>query len=476
MIFFSAYGQIKVNPDTILFLSHPDSLLIPPKNHLKVAGLVLATNLAVWTYDRFIVGGSYARINLSTIKLNLRTGLVGDNDGFLTNLISHPYHGGVYFNAARCDGLNYWQSVPYTAVGSLMWEFFLENEPASINDVASSTFGGALLGEISYRLSDRLVDDRAVGFDRFRKEALLTLISPIRGLNRLLSGEAWRHGISRGNTLPTTPFSFYSSIGYQIFTDRLKKTEKNDLAFGYDLGVVYGNPIDQENEKPFDFFSIKVSGNIFSKQPELSRVNSIGMLYSNNFHLLDSTSQMTWGIFQHFNYYQVNGEASNEAQNQYKISEAASVGIGLLYKNKLGENLIFTGSAYLNAILLGGYQNDYFQPKIRNYNMGSGFSPKLDLELQMNDKAKLSVNLENYLLYSWIGNLPGIEEITGSKIQGDKGNASLNVIMFDLNYKINPHIFITAEASYFFCKNNYSNFKSVLHNISGTKFSVGYKF
>ena len=476
MIFFSANGQIKVNAETTLFLNHPDSLLVQPKNHLKVAGLILASNLSVWTYDRFIKGGSYARINLSTIKLNLKTGFVGDNDGFLTNLISHPYHGGIYFNAGRCNGLNFWQSAPYSAAGSLMWEFFLENEPASINDFISSTFGGILLGEISYRISDRLIDNRSVGFDRFKREALLTLISPVRGLSRILSGEAWRHRTSRGNSVRTTPFSFYTSIGYQILTDRSLKINKNSLMVGYDLGILYGNPFDQENEKPFDFFSFNASGNFFSRQPELSLVNSIGMLYCSGFQLQNSTSQLAWGIFQHFNYYQINGDISNEARNQFKISEAASVGLGLLYKNKFSKYFIFTGSAYLNAILLGGYHNDYFQPKIRNYNMGSGFSPKLNLELQMNDKARFSVNFENFQLYSWIGNLPGIEEITGSKILGDKGKANLNVLMLALYYKINSHIFVSLKDSYYYSRNIYTNLEDVKHSITGNKLSLGYIF
>ena len=160
LIVFSVYSQ----PN-----AHSDSLLTLPKNQLKAAGIILAANLGVWSYDRFYVGGNYAQINLNTIKKNFKTGFTGDNDGFFTNLLSHPYHGEVYFNAARMNGLNFWQSIPYVAGGSLTWEFFLENEPAAINDFVSSTIGGSSLGEISYRISDQLVDERTVGFERFKR-------------------------------------------------------------------------------------------------------------------------------------------------------------------------------------------------------------------------------------------------------------------------------------------------------------------
>ena len=108
--------------------------------------------------------------------------------------------------------------------------------------------------------------------------------------------------------------------------------------------------------------------------------------------------------------------------------------------------------------------------------MGSGFSPKLNLELQMNDKARFSVNFENFQLYSWIRNLPGIEEITGSKILGDKGKANLNVLMLALYYKINSHIFVSLQDSYYYSRNIYTNLEDVKHSITGNKLSLGYIF
>ena len=70
-------------------------------------------NMAVWTFDRFLMNEDFAKINGHTIKQNFKTGPVWDTDKFSTNLVAHPYHGSLYFNAARSNGLNFWQSIPF---------------------------------------------------------------------------------------------------------------------------------------------------------------------------------------------------------------------------------------------------------------------------------------------------------------------------------------------------------------------------
>ncbi|MDD4969144.1 MAG: DUF3943 domain-containing protein [Paludibacter sp.] len=476
LIVFSVYSQPTIQSDSIEYRTRTDSLVAPPKNQLKTAGIILATNLGVWCYDRYIVGGSYARINLNTIRFNFKTGFVGDNDGFMTNLLSHPYHGAVYFNAARMNGLNYWESIPYVAGGSLMWEFFLENEPASINDFLTSTVGGMTLGEMSFRISDRIIDDRSIGFERFKREALITLLSPIRGLNRIISGEAWRHRKIRGNALPSTPVTFYSSIGTSILSDMTHKKENSSKMLGYDLGLVYGNPFDQENEKPFDYFTLRISGNIFSQQSEISRVNALGQLVTKDLYVRKHSPQVSIGIYQHLNYYVIDSDTKNIFLSPLKISEAASVGPGLLIKCNLTNTINLTGSTYLSAILLGGNQCDHYREGIRNYNMGSGFSSKLNFDLNYDNRARLSLNLENYQLYSWIGNLPFIEENSGTDSAGEIGNANLSVVTLTLNYKISPHFYLSAEGSYYYRKNHYKYFAEVNQSILGNKVSIGYIF
>ncbi len=132
----------------------------------KPAVEVFGINTFVWTLDRFVLKADFSHIGPSTWKYNLQKGWEWDDDRFGINFIGHPYTGSLYFNAARSQGYNYIESVPYAIGGSLMWEYFGENTRPSYNDVINTPVNGAFLGEISYRLSSNILDDRTRGGER----------------------------------------------------------------------------------------------------------------------------------------------------------------------------------------------------------------------------------------------------------------------------------------------------------------------
>ena len=187
------------------------------KHPWKAALEAFAINVGVQCFDQFVMNEEFAKISFHSIKHNIETGFVWDNDQFSTNLFAHPYHGGLYFNAARSHGMNFWESVPYSFCGSLMWETTCEIEPPAINDLMATTFGGIAIGEVTHRVSNLVFDDRLSGFPRFMREFLGTLICPIKGLNRILSGDAWR---VRGkyykyHDYQRSPVSFFASSCYR---------------------------------------------------------------------------------------------------------------------------------------------------------------------------------------------------------------------------------------------------------------------
>ena len=85
-------------------------------------------NVGVWAFDRYVMNEDFAKISIGSIRRNIKHGFVWDNDQFSTNLFAHPYHGNLYFNAARSNGLTFWESAPYAFAGSLMWEIAAEVE------------------------------------------------------------------------------------------------------------------------------------------------------------------------------------------------------------------------------------------------------------------------------------------------------------------------------------------------------------
>lgn len=473
-----SFAQIKIVPDTVRTLSPGDALLQLKPRPFVAGATVFGTNMGVWAFDRFVSATDYSRISLNSISSNLKTGFVWDEDMFTTNLFAHPYHGGLYFNAGRSNGLGFWQSVPCTVGGSLMWEFGMENEPAAINDFMATSMGGVCLGEITFRVSDLLIDERTFGVERFGREFLSLLISPVNGINRILSGRAMRVSHYSNHVVEKRPAVFYATIGHRIMADNLR--DKNDVVntMGYDLGLYYGDPFSDDNEKPYDAFMLKISGNVLDNQPIIDRLNALGMLYSVDVSKAKSKNHFVFGVFQHFNFYHSNIEKDHQLIYPYKISEAASFGPGMLFKRDINARLRLMGMSHVSAILLGASQTDHFRTEKRDYNMGSGFSSKFSLELEMRKKARLYFTSEDYRIYSWIGSkVPNSSDFV-SNSQGDIGHSSLTVARIGFQYTIRKHFLLSAETSYNYRRSYYRYYdeKVVQHNVEENKVSVGYLF
>ena len=71
-------------------------------------------------FDRTVLGEPY-RTNAASIRRNLRSRWVTENDPFEINQFGHPYQGAMYHGFARSSGLNFWSSLAYTFAGSAMW-------------------------------------------------------------------------------------------------------------------------------------------------------------------------------------------------------------------------------------------------------------------------------------------------------------------------------------------------------------------
>ena len=141
---------------SIFAFDNPDN---QKKHPWKAAIETFGINAFVQSFDRFVLNEDFAKISFNSIEHNIKNGFVWDNDQFSTNLFAHPYHGGLYFNAARSNGMNFWESIPFSFCGSLMWETTCEVEPPAMNDLIATTVGGVCIGEVTYRISDLILDD-----------------------------------------------------------------------------------------------------------------------------------------------------------------------------------------------------------------------------------------------------------------------------------------------------------------------------
>ena len=167
-----------------------DAARLERKAFWRASAETAGFNIGLWAFDRYVQKGHYAYINWNTIKANFKHGFEWDNDHLNTNMFAHPYNGSLYFNAGRSNGYNFWQSELFAIGGSAMWEMFMECEYPSTNDIIATPVGGAAIGEVLYRTSDLILDDRTTGGRRFGRELAAFLVSPMRGFTRIVTGRA----------------------------------------------------------------------------------------------------------------------------------------------------------------------------------------------------------------------------------------------------------------------------------------------
>jgi len=451
LTFQYSYGQHFPPMDTRNYVS--DSVFLPPKKLWRAVAEVIGTNLFVGSFNRYIANQDFAKINFKSIKRNFKIGPVWDTDKFSTNLVAHPYHGSLYYNAARSNGMNFWQSVPFTVGGSFMWEFFMETEPPSINDLMATTFGGVTLGEITYRLSDLFIDDRATGKERIGREVLAGVISPIRAFNRIITGDAWKRRSYKGRTFEYAPVNFIINVGPRYLYER-EDTDDNVTSMHVSLRLDYGEPYGDDFYSPYEWFQLRAAFDFFSKQPLISQVNAIGALWGKTLWSKQDRA-LTVGVFQHFGYYDSQLKTKEgDLVVPYRISQAAAVGGGVLYNRISDADMVdIYAEFYLNGVALGASQTDYFRVDERDYNLGSGYSLKTFAGLTYRKKWNFQINADNYHIFTWKGYDPDLDLSTVDyetlNVQGDKGNARLTVFSTQLTYYSGNRWNISLTNRYF---------------------------
>ncbi|RKH02599.1 DUF3943 domain-containing protein [Corallococcus praedator] len=336
----------------------PVAQATPPTRHpWRALAEVTAVNLVVWGYDR-VVGKEYARVDLHTWKENLRTGFVWDGDGFPENQIAHPYHGSLYFTAARDNGFSYVGSLPFTLLGSLQWELFGENLPPSFNDLINTTLGGAAMGEALYRLSSLVLDTEATGGRRFVRELGAGVLSPVRGFNRVLRGDVSRKEPKPPSWTPGTLAS-WGTLGY------LKLGDGESLAWGEDqffaeFSLRYGDAFQGEHHRPFDAFEARIQ---FTTQESnlVSHARLQGLLVAKPL-LRTERDELRLAVLQQMSYvdtlaYEMGGQ---------------SLDVGLLYRHQLTARSTLKTMLLADGAPLTAISSEHSSARNRRYDYGVG--------------------------------------------------------------------------------------------------------
>ena len=461
-----------------------DSTMALPvkKRYWQAAAEATGINVGVQLFDRWALNSDFAQTTLRSLKRNFTDGMVWDNDFFITNMFAHPYHGNLYFNAARTNGLTFWESAPYALGGSLMWEFLGETEPPAINDVIATSCGGMAIGEMTHRLSLTILDDRDFGISRFFREAAAAIINPIQGLHRIFSGDAWRvrHDHYRYHDFSKIPVDVSLSVGWRYLADDGALFRGVHAPY-INMTLTYGTSADGEHHTtPYDFFDVELNSAFGGGQPFVNTLNIVGRLWSTS--ILDKKDMAgEFGIYQHFNYYDAEAIENGSDLTPYRISEAAGFGPGfILSLPQMGGLSKLEQRIFLSGILLGGTKSDYFNVIERDYNMGSGFSIKSKTQLDFGRFGRFILNAKYFRLYTWKGYedkdlqayADGTADLHYLNVQGDRSNAALLVVNPVIEIHLARQWSVTLSGSYFSRRTFYRYYPTVHANTFEAKIGL----
>ena len=452
-----------------------DSTMALPvrKRYWQAVAEVTAINVGVQLFDRWVLKSDFAQTTLNSLKHNFTDGLVWDNDFFVTNMFAHPYHGNLYFNAARTNGLTFWESAPYALGGSLMWEFLGETEPPAINDLIATSCGGMALGEMTHRLSHTILDDRDRGWKRFWREAAATIINPIQGLHRIISGDAWRVKSRnyRYHDFNQIPVDVSFTVGWRYLADDGALFRGVHAPY-LNFYLLYGTSVDGESHKtPYDFFDLDATFSVGGGQKSVNNISIVGRLWSTP--IIDRPAKTKdgesmvgeFGIYQHYNYYDSNPIEDGSDLIPYRISEAAGFGPGfILSMPQAGALSKMEQRIFLSGILLGGTKSDYFNVIERDYNMGSGFSIKSKTQLDFGKFGRIMLNAKYFRLYTWKcyedkdldAYVSGEKDLHYLNVQGDNSNAALLVINPIFEFHLAKQWSLNLSGTYYWRRTHYN--------------------
>jgi hypothetical protein len=382
-IFYSKYNKYGD-------LRDDDPKYSPRRAWWRAAAMIVGQNVATTLTDRYVFDYGYARVGFSSWSHNIKTGWEWDTDRFGMNFFFHPYSGATYFNSARSRGYSFYQSFPFALGGSLMYEYFGENTLPSINDVMNTPISGAFLGEILYRLSSNILDDRKTGSARFFNELAAGAVDPSRALSRLMSGQMSRHVTKV--IYQKEPLNVTLSTGFR----RLN----NGSTFGtgstsetFNLNIDYGNSFEVRSRKPFDYFKIRTDLNYGVGRKVLDNVTGLGILTGKN--VSAGSLEMLVGLFQHYDYW------DNKA---FELGTMAFGG-GVVSKWPLGKNSNLYTNLHLNVVPLAGNSTRYGPDtlQVRDYNYGGGLGGKLETTLELGGRADAVIAGYYYWIHTYFG-------------------------------------------------------------------------
>lgn len=361
----------------------------------RPAAQIVVENTILNIVDRTVFHLHFAQTDFHSWGKNLKAGWPWgngwewDQDRFGNNFLSHPMMGSFYYSAARTNGYGFWQSFPIVFAGSYMWKIFGENGTPEREDLINTTVDGELLGEITYRLSSNILDDRATGPDRVVREILAGLIDPVRGVNRLFDGKYKRH--VNKEIYQKEPVNIAFFVGAHSINNQTNALLSGHTDEMLNIQLNYGNPFESRVWKPFDLFKFRAELNFGVGRKIVDNITGYGALLGKNLRF--GKLNMLVGGFQHYDYYDAKA---------FELSTIA-FGPGVISRVPLGKNASFNLNLHAGLVPFAGSSVGPVTDTsfYRDYRFSYGWEGKVETSLDIPKYGTLSLWYYHYFIHSF---------------------------------------------------------------------------
>jgi hypothetical protein len=444
--------QQALKSDTLLKPKPPDT--VAKTKHFGRAAIELGlAEVVPWTFDKFLKKAPYANISFKTVAHNLNPGSwAWDNDNFQTNQFGHPYQGSLFFSSFRSNGYSFWQAAPAAFVGSYIWESTAENQAPAPNDFINTGFGGIVLGEMTYRMSNKIINEHASGLKRQKQEVLAFVVNPMNGLTRLLNGKWGKVKFEDDPNVPgpvvdSSKISAEFDLGGRKFSVRGGGPMNTGGKFGWysRASLLYGNRYD-DYKTPFS--NILVTAEF--GQDDSTKVNVISVYGSLTGWLIESNSEVRHIAIISANYDYIHNEAF--------FYGGQSVKMNLYSEFKLDDDFKLNTAVGAGPVVLAAIPDPYLY-KGRNYDYGPGFAVNGMAGIGVDDHLFLSVNYRGGFMET---------------LNGNSSHYFLHTVTGELSFKIVDGLSLAGEGGYFRLNGTFKNYADIAKTYPYLRTSVRY--
>ncbi|HSY77049.1 MAG TPA: DUF3943 domain-containing protein [Bacteroidia bacterium] len=413
---------------------------------------VCGDNVALSLIDSRLLNLDFSKVNVTTWKRTIKAGFpwgpgwMWDQDRFGNNFLSHPIMGNFYYNASRCNGYNFWVASAFSFTGSYMWKIFGENGTPEREDIINTTADGILLGEILYRISSNILDDRTHGTERVFREILAGLIDPMRGFNRLIQGKTARY--TNKEVYQKEPLNITLYAGIHAINDHSSAILSGTTSEMINVQFDYGNPFEDRTRNPFDFFKLRIETDIGVGRKIVDNVTGYGFLFGGNAQC--GKVALLNGGFLYYDYWD---------NSTFELSTIA-LGAGSFSKIALSNNVNLYTNAHIGLVPLAGSSTGPITDtsQLRDYSYGYGWEAKFETSLALGKVATIGVTSFYYMIHLFNNTGRGEPQV------GTLGNNSIGIVEPKITLNIYKDVSIGFQYylySQVHTENNYPTFTAV---------------